>query len=146
MKSLEEIIANTDETPRAEIDQSQKKNRQFLEANLSRNSEIIKEKLEARNSGKLASRVEAPKKREPGFQMEPTPEELDDTHTKNLTAELEMLKENIKLENVNNLTCLAHSMSAYLVSANSRRNSGKLKNLTVKIYDAVNLWLSRLFR
>ncbi len=57
-----------------------------------------------------------------------------------------ILSKNFKIENVNNLTCLANSMSAYLVSANSRRNSGKLKSLTVKVYDAVNLWLSRLFR
>lgn len=51
-----------------------------------------------------------------------------------------------KLSEVNSLACLAQSITAYLITANSRKNGDQLKNLTIKLYDSVNLWLSRLFR
>lgn len=44
------------------------------------------------------------------------------------------------------LTCLAQSLSAYLITKNNKKGSDKLRTITVKIYDSVNLWLSRLFR
>jgi hypothetical protein len=54
--------------------------------------------------------------------------------------------EESKLNEINNIACLAHSLTSYLITVNKKNNSEKLKNLTVKIYDSVNLWISRLFR
>jgi hypothetical protein len=51
-----------------------------------------------------------------------------------------------KSSEIRNLACLAQTLSAYLITVNSKRNSDRLKTITVKLYDAVNLWLSRLFR
>lgn len=51
-----------------------------------------------------------------------------------------------KLSKINNIACLAHSLTSYLITVNKKNNSEKLKNLTVKLYDSVNLWISRLFR
>jgi hypothetical protein len=51
-----------------------------------------------------------------------------------------------KSTEIRNLACLAQTLSAYLITVNSKRNSDRLKTITVKLYDAVNLWLSRLFR
>jgi ribosomal protein L33 len=47
---------------------------------------------------------------------------------------------------IRQLACLAQTLSAYLITVNSKRNNERLKAITVKLYDAVNLWLSRLFR
>ena len=55
-------------------------------------------------------------------------------------------KIDFKSINLSNLSCLSQSLCAYLVTRNSRRTGDKLKNITIKIYDSVNLWLSRLFR
>ena len=52
----------------------------------------------------------------------------------------------LKMSNVNTMVCLAHSLTSYLVTMPSRASNVKLKNVTVRLYDAVNLWLSRLFR
>lgn len=131
---------NTEETNSLELDQSQKDNREFLETKFNQNSEKIREKLEQISAKKQAV-AESMKKR-----TEDTDDLKKESSENKETNGIEMLQENIKLEKVNNISCLANSMSAYLVTANSRRNSTKLKNLTVKIYDAVNLWLSRLFR
>lgn len=47
---------------------------------------------------------------------------------------------------LSNLVCMTQSLSAFLITKNSKKGSEKLRNITIKIYDAVNLWLSRLFR
>ena len=51
-----------------------------------------------------------------------------------------------KLSKINNIACLAQSLTAYLVTVNSKKNGERLKNLTIKLYDAISLWISRLFR
>lgn len=51
-----------------------------------------------------------------------------------------------KLSEVNNLACLAQSISSYLITAQTRKSGDQLKTLTIKLYDAVNKWLSCLFR
>ena len=64
-------------------------------------------------------------------------------------AEKEPISEftTVKSKNINQITSMAHSLSAHLISSTSQKKDGaKLKNITVKIYDSVNLWLSRLFR
>lgn len=70
----------------------------------------------------------------------------NDEITKSLNNYNEDETLDLKTIKLSNLTCLAQSLSAYLVTRNSRRNGDKLKNITIKIYDSVNLWLSRLFR
>lgn len=51
-----------------------------------------------------------------------------------------------KLSEINSLACLSQSITAFLITAQSRKNGDQLKNLTIKLYDSVNFWLSRLFR
>ncbi len=53
---------------------------------------------------------------------------------------------NFKSMKLSSLTCLTQSLSAYLISKHNKKGSEKLRTLTIKIYDSVNLWLSRLFR
>ena len=55
-------------------------------------------------------------------------------------------KKNSKLNKINNIACLAQSLTAYLITVNSKKNDEQLKNLTVKLYDSVSSWVSRLFR
>lgn len=51
-----------------------------------------------------------------------------------------------KLADTNSLACLSQSISSYLITAQTRKSGDQLKHLTIRLYDAVNLWLSRLFR
>ena len=51
-----------------------------------------------------------------------------------------------KLNNLNNVVCLSHSLTSYLITAYSGKNQEKLKELTIQFYDSVNDWLTRLFR
>ncbi|CAF0713119.1 unnamed protein product [Brachionus calyciflorus] len=51
-----------------------------------------------------------------------------------------------KTEELNYLACMSSNLSAFLLAKNPKKNLEKLKVLTVKFYDAVNLWISRLFR
>ena len=53
---------------------------------------------------------------------------------------------NSKLNKINNIACLAQSLAAYIITVNRRKNDEQLKNLTVKLYDSVSSWISRLFR
>ena len=51
-----------------------------------------------------------------------------------------------KLGRLNQIACMAHSLSAYLITADSRKNGEHIKNVTSKLYDDVNSWLAHLFR
>jgi hypothetical protein len=51
-----------------------------------------------------------------------------------------------KLNNLNNVVCLSHSLTSYLMTGYSGKNQEKLKELTIQFYDSVNDWLTRLFR
>lgn len=51
-----------------------------------------------------------------------------------------------KLDEINTLAVLSHSFTSYLLNIQAKKNGDLLKNITIKIYDSVNLWLSRLFR
>jgi hypothetical protein len=52
-----------------------------------------------------------------------------------------------QLNKINNIVCWANSLSSFIIISDcNRKNSENVKDLTIKIYDAVNLWLSRLFR
>lgn len=121
MMNLEQIISKTNDDINNEvpIDTEHKKSREMLQGKLNKTSEIIREKLEAREKLKNGN------------------DELNNNGVEKF--------KNGKLGNVSNVTCLAHSLCAYLITAN-QRNEKKLKDLTVKIYSAVNDWLSKLFR
>ena len=47
---------------------------------------------------------------------------------------------------LNRIACMSNSLSAYLISTDSKRNGDHIRHVTSKIYDDVNIWLSRLFR
>ena len=51
-----------------------------------------------------------------------------------------------KLGRLNQIACMSHSLSAYLITADSRKNGEHIKNVTSKLYDDVNSWLAHLFR
>ena len=125
MSNLEEIVSKTNEKINDEvpIDTDHKKSREYLQGKLNKTSEIIKEKLETRDKSKK--------------------ENTDDNDDQEIGSVAKFM--NGKVDCVSNVTCLAHSLSAYLITAN-QRNEEKLKDLTVKIYATVNNWLSNLFR
>jgi hypothetical protein len=62
------------------------------------------------------------------------------------TAEESLSENSAKLTEINSLACLTQSIAAYLITSHSRKNGDHLRNLTIKLYDSVNLWLSHLFR
>ena len=123
MKSLEEMIIISAELNNQNLaDPSEKKNHEYLQDKVKKTSEIVKERL-------------SKKKREETFNIG---DDLDREPAVNFLSS--------KLGKLNNIACLAQSLTAYLITTNSRRNNDKLKTLTIQIYDAVNLWISRLFR
>lgn len=82
-----------------------------------------------------------------------TKSSISSSNLENSQSSINVLKDdappdfvNSKLGDLNNLACLAQSLSSYLITVNSKRNGEKLKALTIKIYDSVNIWISRLFR
>ena len=118
MKNLEEIILSTTAVRNeTAIEPSQRHDEELLKAKLSETSQMLKE----------------------------TPDPDKPSNESSAALEPESFG-NIKLADINNLACLAPSLAAYLITTNARRNDAKLRDLTVKIYDAVNLWLARLFR
>jgi hypothetical protein len=118
MKSLEELIINSKE----EINQnnsmypSQKQAREFLQ-NLFPNEEAQKE---AHNN--------------------------DDDEEEEASSEKSILSKSEHINQLNKIACLAHSLTSYLITIKSKKNIEELKNLTIKLYDSVNMWISRLFR
>ena len=50
------------------------------------------------------------------------------------------------LGDMRNMACLAQTLTGYLVTVNSRKNQDRLRAITARLYESVNLWLSRLFR
>jgi len=70
----------------------------------------------------------------------------DDESKKNTEITANNNQKVSKLKKINNIACLAHSLTAYLITMNSKKNDEQLKNLTVKLYDSVSSWVSRLFR
>lgn len=119
MRNLEELIINTTESVTKSIDPSQKKAHDALQAKFSKPNESITTSNSNMNEDKSQSAENS--------------DEQDE-------------KIDFKSLNLSNLACISQSLSAYLVTRNSRRTGDKLKNITIKIYDAVNLWLSHLFR
>ena len=57
---------------------------------------------------------------------------------------LEALKSD--LDEFTKLAYFINTISAYLVNFKKKGYENVLKNLTIKLYDSVNLWLSKLFR
>lgn len=84
----------------------------------------------------------------------PNEEAQEEKHNNESNNDEEATSENpesiiSKSENINKLNkiaCLAHSLTSYLITIKSKKNIEELKNLTVKLYDSVNIWVSRLFR
>jgi hypothetical protein len=75
--------------------------------------------------------------------QENTHEKTTDNDNNKIKPDQQFDFNSIKLSN---LVCMTQSLSAFLITKNSKKGSEKLRNITIKIYDAVNLWLSRLFR
>ena len=133
MKNLGQIIALNNDDPDVKIDPSQKRSHEFLQTKLNKTSEYVREKL--------LQKEEKEKKRMP--QETSLETEVDQQAEKEPISEFTT----VKSKNINHITSMAHSLSAHLISSTSQKKDGaKLKNITVKIYDSVNLWLSRLFR
>ena len=119
MNSLQELIINTKDEYKEQsigIDPSQKKSQELIETKLKQSDEKDKSKM---TKNAIESKASA--------------DAVNGTKTS-------------KLNKVNNIACLAHSLTAYLITVNNKKNSEQLKNLTVKLYDSVSLWVSRLFR
>ena len=51
-----------------------------------------------------------------------------------------------RMGKLNRIACMSNSLSSYLISTDSKRNGQHIRDVTAKIYDDVNIWLSRLFR
>lgn len=140
MKNFEDIIVANNASSDFEIDPSQKKSHDFLQTKLSKTAEYVRERLQEREDREKREQEMKKKQAEAmGVEMPQAKQ----------SEEKEPISEfaGLKTKNIGNITSMAHSLSAHLISSSSQKKDGaKLKNITVKIYDAVNLWLSRLFR
>ena len=128
MKNLEDMIIKSGESDETinEIDPSQRKNHEFLQSKYKKNPA---DKSNANTSSSSSSSSNSETASNSEEKSEKTNERVD-----------------FKSMKLGSLTCMAQSLSAYLIAKHNKKGSEKLRSLTVKVYDSVNLWLSRLFR
>ena len=126
MKNLEDMIIKSGESDETinEIDPSQRKNHELLQSKYKKNPS---EKPNANTSSSSSSNSEIASNSE------------EKSEKTNETVDFKSMK-------LGSLTCMAQSLSAYLITKHNKKGSEKLRTLTIKVYDSVNLWLSRLFR
>ena len=130
MKSLEDLILHTKDESNQEnlIDPSQRKSHEYLQTKLKETEDIHNGDQKEKKSGDDDNNNSS---------------ELTITNTATNGGDY---AQKSKLTKVNNIACLAQSLTAYLITVNSKKNGEQLKNLTIRLYDAVSLWISRLFR
>lgn len=119
IQNLETLIVEASGKAAEENEREKKKIHEFMQAKLGKHASVNGHGKQAAANDSASDEVKS----------------LNDSHV------LES-----KLSEINSLACLSQSISAYLITANSRKSGDQLKNLTIKLYDAVNLWISRLFR
>jgi hypothetical protein len=81
------------------------------------------------------------------------PQESTDTYKSTLKNDLfaNTSNQNVKSSRpssgeIRKLACLAQTLNGYLITINSRKNADRLNRIISKLYESVNLWISRLFR
>lgn len=112
---------------------------------------LKEEAKEAKTTSKESEKAKPKKaeKAEVSVDSEKTESQIENEHEpfdKEVDREPAIDFDKSKLNNLNNVVCLSHSLTSYLITAYSGKNQEKLKELTIQFYDSVNDWLTRLFR